>query len=131
MAESENKSFNQDIPKKSKGKKQELPWWVELLFVQIGLPETLLRNWLKTKLIINDHINNQKKKYTISIFTIGFITFISPVVQESINKNNCVKETKIHLNDNTKIKGNRNLKSYSVAVNHCNGGDYFSSTLDD
>ena len=61
MAESENKSINQDKQKISKVKKQELPWWVELLFVQIGLPESLLRNWLKTKVIIKDHVNNQKK----------------------------------------------------------------------
>ena len=131
MPESENKSFSQDNLKKSKGKGQDLPWWVELLFVQIGLPETLLRNWLKTKLIVSDHVNNQKKKYAISIFTLGIIAFISPLVQESIYKNSCVRETKILLKNNIKSQGNKNIKSYSVSVNHCNGGDSFSSTLDD
>ena len=104
MAESENKNFSQDKLKRSKGNKKELPWWVELLFVQIGLPETLLRNWLKTKIMINDHINSQKKKYAISILALGIIAFISPVVQESINKNNCVKETEKFLKGNTKNK---------------------------
>ena len=131
MAESENKNVNQDKLKGSKGNKHELPWWVELLFVQIGLPENLLRNWLKTKLIINDHIKNQKKRYVISIFTFGIIAFIYPVIQESINKNNCVEETKILLKKNTTLKANQQSKYYSVSVNHCNGGDYFSSELDD
>ena len=37
-----------------------LPWWVELLFVQVGLPDSLLRNWLNAKVKLNEHINNQK-----------------------------------------------------------------------
>ena len=36
--------------KTSKNKKDKyLPWWVELLFVQIGLPDRLLIKILKTK----------------------------------------------------------------------------------
>ena len=34
-------------PKKKKDK--DLPWWVELLFVQIGLPDKLLIKILKAK----------------------------------------------------------------------------------
>ena len=45
-------------PEEPKSKKQnsdlrntnsKLPWWVEILFVQIGLPESLLRKILKLK----------------------------------------------------------------------------------
>ena len=32
-----------------KKKDKSLPWWVELLFVQIGLPDNLLINILKAK----------------------------------------------------------------------------------
>ena len=32
-----------------KKKAQDLPWWVELLFVQIGLPDKLLIKILKAK----------------------------------------------------------------------------------
>jgi len=32
-----------------KKKDKDLPWWVELLFVQIGLPDKLLIKILKTK----------------------------------------------------------------------------------
>ena len=34
------KMNSSEIPKKKKDK--DLPWWVELLFVQIGLPDKLL-----------------------------------------------------------------------------------------
>ena len=73
--------------------------------------------------------NNQKKKYAISIFTLGMVAFISPIVQESINKNKCVKETKIYLKENSKAKDKKGIKSYFISVNHCYGGDYFSSNL--
>ena len=33
----------------NKKKDKELPWWVELLFVQIGLPDKLLIKVLKAK----------------------------------------------------------------------------------
>ena len=37
-------------PQNSKKKRnKDLPWWVELLFVQIGLPDKLLIKILKTK----------------------------------------------------------------------------------
>ena len=35
--------------KSKKKKNAKLPWWVELLFVQIGLPDKLLIKVLKTK----------------------------------------------------------------------------------
>ena len=46
-------------PKKKKDK--NLPWWVEFLFVQIGLPEKLLIKILKTKKKANELIKNDKK----------------------------------------------------------------------
>ena len=45
----------------SKGKKDKnLPWWVELLFVQIGLPDKLLIKILKTKKNAKELIKNEK-----------------------------------------------------------------------
>jgi len=40
-----------------KKKDKELPWWVELLFVQIGLPDNLLIKILKSK----KHLKNLLK----------------------------------------------------------------------
>ena len=51
--------------KKKNGK--DLPWWVELLFVQIGLPDKLLIKILKTKKVTIKNICN--------IFLIFFIIF--------------------------------------------------------
>ena len=49
----EAKKMNTDKnPKKQKDK--DLPWWVELLFVQIGLPDSLLIKILKSKKILKN-----------------------------------------------------------------------------
>ena len=44
----ETKKMNTSENSKKK-KDKDLPWWVELLFVQIGLPDKLLIKILKTK----------------------------------------------------------------------------------
>ena len=41
---------NYENSKKKKDK--DLPWWVELLFVQIGLPDKLLIKLLKAKKVL-------------------------------------------------------------------------------
>ena len=43
-----------------KKKKKELPWWVELLFVQIGLPDKLLIKILKAQKTFKGLIKNEK-----------------------------------------------------------------------
>ena len=56
----ENKKMNtSDNLKKKKNK--DLPWWVELLFVQIGLPDKLLIKILKAKKTSKEFIINEKK----------------------------------------------------------------------
>ena len=40
-------------------KKKDLPWWVELLFVQMGLPDKLLVKILKTKKTYKEFIKNK------------------------------------------------------------------------
>ena len=41
-----------------KKKDKNLPWWVELLFVQIGLPDKLLIKILKSKKTSKEFIKN-------------------------------------------------------------------------
>ena len=41
-----------------KKKNKELPWWVELLFVQIGLPDKLLIKLLKAKKRSKEFLKN-------------------------------------------------------------------------
>ena len=42
-----------------KKKDKDLPWWVELLFVQIGLPDKLLIKILKAKKTSKEFIKNE------------------------------------------------------------------------
>ena len=42
-----------------KKKDKDLPWWVELLFVQIGLPDKLLIKILKAKKTSKEFIKNK------------------------------------------------------------------------
>ena len=42
------KSIDQ-LSNSKRPKEIDLPWWVEFLFVQVGLPDSWLRSWLKAK----------------------------------------------------------------------------------
>ena len=59
----EAKKMNTSSNSKKK-KDKDLPWWVELLFVQIGLPDKLLIKILKAKKTSKEFIKN---KNTIGI----------------------------------------------------------------
>ena len=65
--------------KSSQVNQKRLPWWVELLFVQIGLPDKWLIKILKTK---KNSLNfyNEKKRFIFLIFL-----FLSDL--KSISKN--------------------------------------------
>ena len=62
-----------------KKKDKELPWWVELLFVQVGLPDKLLIKILKAKKTSKEFIKNEKKSIIIFLFKFSevFIFFAS------------------------------------------------------
>ena len=64
--ESNNMNTYQNLKKK---KDNDLPWWVELLFVQVGLPDKLLIKILKAKKTSKEFIKNEKK---------SLITFLIP-----------------------------------------------------
>jgi len=58
----EAKKMNTSQNSKKK-KNKDLPWWVELLFVQIGLPDKFLIKILKTKKTAKELIKNEKKLF--------------------------------------------------------------------
>ena len=64
----ETKKMNTSSNLKKK-KDKELPWWVELLFIQIGLPDKLLIKILKAKKQSKEFIKNDKN---------SLITFLVP-----------------------------------------------------
>ena len=49
-------------------KDNNLPWWVELLFVQIGLPDKWLIKVLKSKKKYTEMLKNEKKLIIIFFF---------------------------------------------------------------
>ena len=61
-----------------KKKDNELPWWVELLFVQIGLPDKLLIKILKAKKTSKEFIKNEKKSIIIFLFVITTLAYFYP-----------------------------------------------------
>ena len=113
-----NTSRNSD-----KKKAKSLPWWVELLFVQIGLPDNLLISILKTKKEFKELIKKDKK------LLIGFLVFIAtlvyfyPVIKHSKNKLDCEAiATKYIIKNRNILKINkRELKMLST--NFCYGGE--------
>ena len=104
-------------------KEKRLPWWVELLFVQIGLPDKLLIKILKTKKGIKEIYRNEKKLIfglILFIFTIGYI---QPLINYSKSKLNCQKSFKNYILRNKSITDLKISELRMIAVNFCNGGE--------
>ena len=107
--------------KKKKDKK--LPWWVELLFVQIGLPDKLLIKILKAKKTSKEFIKNEKKSIIIFLFVITTLAYFYPVIKHAKNKLDCEAIAKNYIikNKNTIEINNREIKMLST--NFCYGGE--------
>ena len=115
-----NRMKTSENPKKRKDK--YLPWWVELLFVQIGLPDKLLVKILKAKRKSKEFIKNDKKSIAIFLFLIAILAYFYPVIKHAKNKLDCEEIAKDYIikNKNTKRINKRELKMLST--NFCYGG---------
>ena len=104
-------------------KDKSLPWWVELLFVQIGLPDKLLIKILKAKKTSKEFIKNDKKSIITFLFAITTFAYFYPVIKHANNKLNCEVIAKNYIIKNKKtIKiSKRELKMLST--NFCYGGE--------
>ena len=100
-----------------------LPWWVELLFVQIGLPDNLLISILKVKKKSKELIQKDKKLLIAFIFFIATLAYFYPVIKHSKNKLDCeANATKYIIKNKNILKINkRELKMLST--NFCYGGE--------
>ncbi len=115
------KMNNSDKLKKKSDK--DLPWWVELLFVQIGLPDKLLVKILKAKRNSKELINNEKNSIiTILILITSFIYFY-PVIRYAKNKLDCETIAKNYIIENRNIIKINNKKLRMLSTNFCNGGN--------
>ena len=106
-----------------KKKDKDLPWWVELLFIQIGLPDKLLIKILKAKKTSKEFIKNEKKSLIIFLFMITTLAYFYPVVKHAKNKLDCENNAKNYIirNKSTIEFNHRELKMLST--NFCYGGE--------
>ena len=117
----EPKKMNTSTNLKKK-KDKELPWWVELLFVQIGLPDKLLIKILKAKKTSKEFIINEKKLIIIFLFVITTLAYFYPVIKHSKNKLNCEATAKNYIIQNKKTIGIKHKELKMLATNFCYGG---------
>lgn len=100
----------------------KLPWWVELLFVQIGLPDAWLSKFLKKKKATATFIYENKKHITYSALLIAGILYIYPIVRYTSSSVSCIDKTTKYLKSNTVSKTQNEIDINSLAVGYCHGG---------
>ena len=104
-----------------KNNNKSLPWWVELLFVQIGLPDNLLIKILKAKKKSKEIVQNDKKLLFTILFIFLSLAYFYPVVKHSKNQLECEAIAKTHIiNININPINKKDLKMLST--NFCYGG---------
>ena len=106
-----------------KKKDRDLPWWVELLFVQLGLPEKLLIKILKSKRNAKELIKNEKKSILSFLFIIAALAYFYPVIKNAKNKLDCENTAKIYITKSKNIIKKNKKELSMLSTNFCNGGD--------
>ena len=106
-----------------KKKDKELPWWVELLFVQIGLPDKLLIKILKAKKTSKEFIKNEKTSIIIFLFVITTLAYFYPVIKHAKNKLDCEAIAKNYIIKNKNTIGINNREIKMLSTNFCYGGE--------
>ena len=109
--------------KSKKKKDKDLPWWVELLFVQLGLPDSLLVKILKAKKKSKELFKNDKNLLINLFFVIVTLIYFYPVVKHAKNKLDCETNARNYIikNKNTKRLNKREVKM--ISTNFCYGGE--------
>ena len=106
-----------------KKKDKDLPWWVELLFVQVGLPDKLLIKILKAKKTSREFIINEKKSIIMFLFVITTMAYFYPVIKHAKNKLDCEAIAKNYIIKNKNIIGINNREIKMISTNFCYGGE--------
>ena len=118
--EAKKMNTSQNLKKK---KEKNLPWWVELLFVQIGLPDKLLIKILKAKKTSKEFIKNEKKSIIIFLFVITTLAYFYPVIKHAKNKLDCEAIAKNYIIKNKNTIGINNREIKMLSTNFCYGGE--------
>ena len=106
-----------------KKKDKDLPWWVELLFVQIGLPDKILISILKAKRKSKEFIKNEKKSLILFLFVITTLSYFYPVIKHAKNKLDCEAIAKNYIIKNKNTIGITNRQIKMLSTNFCYGGE--------
>ena len=117
----DKKMNNSENQKKKKDK--SLPWWVEFLFVQVGLPDNLLVKILKTKKKAKELIKNDKKSLIFFLFVITLMAYFYPVIKHSKNKLDCESIAKNYITKNKKTNNIDKKELKMLSINFCYGGE--------
>ena len=113
-----------NTPGSSKKKKDKnLPWWVEFLFVQIGLPDKLLIKILKAKKKSKELIKYDKKSFFIFLFIVTTFAYFYPVIKHAKNKLECEIAAKNYIIKNKNIIRINNRELKMLSTNFCYGGE--------
>jgi len=118
--EAQTMNNSQNLKKK---KDKNLPWWVELLFVQIGLPDKLLIKILKAKKTSKEFIKNDKKPLILFLFVIITFAYFYPVIKHAKNKLDCESIAKNYIIKNKNIIEINNKELKMLSTNFCYGGE--------
>ena len=118
----EAKKMNNSANLKKK-KNKDLPWWVELLFVQVGLPDKLLIKILKAKKTSKEIFENDKKSIITFLFLIATLAYFYPVIKHAKNKLDCEAIAKNYIIKNKKTIGINNREIKMLSTNFCYVGE--------
>ena len=106
-----------------KKKDKDLPWWVELLFVQVGLPDKLLIKILKAKKTSKEFFKNEKKSIIIFLFVLTRLGYFYPVIKHAKNKLDCEVLAKDYIIKNKNIIGINKREIKMISTNFCYCGE--------
>ena len=107
----------------NKKKVKDLPWWVELLFVQIGLPDKFLVKILKAKKTSKEFIKNDRKLLITFLFVITVLVYFYPVIKHAKNKLDCEMIAKNYIIKNKNVFEINNREIKMISTNFCYGGE--------
>ena len=112
-----------DTKKSNNKKDKSLPWWVELLFVQIGLPDKWLMKILKTKKNSLELLKNEQRFIFILLLVFSSLAYFYPVIKNYKTKLECQSIVKNYIKQNKNLSKINNEQLIMLSTNYCNGGN--------